>query len=80
MSRTPNEYVQQKTLNKGASKYTENAKGGPDSMCTPNPSEDVGLNKMGTRQYNVNKTGGGYEGRNVSTDPGNMPPNKDPRD
>jgi len=80
MSRTPNKYHQEKTLNKGASKYTEAATGGPDSMCSPNPSDGTGLNRKSGEGYNVNKRGGCYEGRNVSEPEQDMPANPDPRD
>ena len=77
---TPNKYYQAKTLNKGASKYTENASGGPDSSAgedyTPYPET---RNKMGTGEYNVNAIGGGYRGRGVDDSIPSMKPNRDPK-
>lgn len=75
---SPNKYAQAATLNKGASKYTQNASNGPDSMAKPKYEE--ALNKKGTGVYNVDKQGGCYQGRGVSDKPGDMKPNKDPRD
>lgn len=78
MSRTPNKYERAATLNKGASKYTNNASGGADANASP--KHPTAMNKKGTGEYNVNKQGGGYRGRGTESKPGKMPPNKDPRD
>lgn len=79
--RSPNKYYQAPTLNKGVgAKYTVERKGGPDTSAGEDYTQyPATRNKMGTRQYNVDRVGGGYRGRGVSDSIPAMKPNKDPK-